>query len=68
VTYISSGLDPNAESWAPDIALGTLDDECLEIPAVKPTTQSWPGDGMSWVKTLWLMERGIFWLNLLWTG
>jgi hypothetical protein len=35
-----------------DVALGTLDKECLEIEGVKPERHSWWSDGISWFKKM----------------
>lgn len=53
LTYFGEG-DPNPKSWGPhfDVALGTLDDECLAMEGVKPNRESWTGDGIAWVKSL----------------
>ena len=53
LTFFAEG-DPEPKSWGLvfDIALGTLDDECLEMPGVKPVRRSWIGDGIGWVKSL----------------
>ncbi|KAL3426828.1 hypothetical protein PVAG01_00337 [Phlyctema vagabunda] len=54
LTFFCDGEDPQKPSYGTvfDIALGSLDDECLKIPGMRPRRQSWVGSGISWVKNL----------------
>jgi hypothetical protein len=54
LTYFYSGVNPKHPSEEPefDIALGSLDDECLGMPGLKPTRQAHVEDGVEWVRNL----------------